>query len=70
MHKLTLNIQEVMVFSNWLSAKQNLHNALESVLYNSIWTLEKNTSLAPKFLYICTHVANVIRNNVYFRSLV
>jgi hypothetical protein len=34
MHKLTPNIQEVMVFPNWLSVKQNLRKllSLESVI--------------------------------------
>jgi hypothetical protein len=52
MNKLTPNIQEVMAFPNWLSVKQNLRKllGLESVLYSPIWTLETNTSLAPKFL--------------------
>jgi hypothetical protein len=46
-HKLTPNIQEVMAFRKWLSVKQNLEIALESVLYSPIWTLETNASLAP-----------------------
>jgi hypothetical protein len=40
------------------------------VLYSHIWTLEANTSLDPNFMYICTLVENVIRNNFYFRSVV
>jgi hypothetical protein len=51
MHKLNPNIQEVMTFPNWLSAKQNLQQmpSLDSVLYNPFCTLETNTSLAPNF---------------------
>jgi hypothetical protein len=51
-HNLTLNIQEVMVFSKWLSVKQNLQEvlSLKSVLYSHIWTLRTNTSLDPNFM--------------------
>jgi hypothetical protein len=31
MHKLTLNIQEVMAFLNWLSVKQNLQKFLSGI---------------------------------------
>jgi hypothetical protein len=37
--------------------------------HSPIWTLEINTSLAPKFLQICTHVDHVIRNNFSFESV-
>jgi hypothetical protein len=41
MHKLTLNIHEVIAFSKWLSVKQILRNvlSLNYVLYSHIWTL-------------------------------
>jgi hypothetical protein len=41
MHKLTHNIQEVIVFTKWLSDKQILRNvlSLKYVLYSHIWTL-------------------------------
>jgi hypothetical protein len=41
MHKLTLNIHEVMAFTKWLSVKQNLRSGLKYVLYSHIWTLEQ-----------------------------
>jgi hypothetical protein len=45
MHKLTPNNEEVLVFPNWLSVKQNCRiPRLEIVLYGSVWTLEKKLS--------------------------
>jgi hypothetical protein len=52
MHTLTPNIQEVMPFPSWLSAKPNLQKLLspESVPYSPFWTLETNTSLTLNFM--------------------
>jgi hypothetical protein len=49
-HKLTSNIHEVMAFPKWLSVKRTAKSGLKSVLYSHIWTLGKNTYLAPKFM--------------------
>jgi hypothetical protein len=70
MNKLTPNIQEVMVFSNWLSVKQkSAETSLETVLYSPIWTLEINTFIAPNFIYICTLVEHATMNNFSFGSV-
>jgi hypothetical protein len=71
MHKLTLNIHDVIAFSKWLSVKQILRNVLltlKSVLYSHIWTLGTTSSLAPNFMYICTLVEHVIWINFAFES--
>jgi hypothetical protein len=70
MNKLTPNIQEVMVFLNWLSVKQkSVETGLEIVLYSPIWTLEINTFIAPNFIYICTLIEHATRNNFSFGSV-
>jgi hypothetical protein len=51
MNKLTPNIQEVMVFLNWLSVRQNLQKllSLEYVLYSPVSTIKTNISRAQTF---------------------
>jgi hypothetical protein len=39
-------------------------------LLSFIWTLQTNTFLGLNFLYICTLVEQVIRNNFAFRIVV
>jgi hypothetical protein len=68
MHKLTPNIPEVIVFSKWLSVKQNLRSGPKSVLHSHIWTLRTNTSLAPNFITIFKHVDHAIGNTFSFES--
>jgi hypothetical protein len=72
MHKLTPKVQEVIAFSNWLSAKQNLQKLLnlKSVLYSHIWTIETNTSHAQVFLQNFRLVEQAIRSTLSFGSVV
>jgi hypothetical protein len=51
MHKLALNIQEVIACPIWLSVKQkSAETGLESVLYSPIRALGTNTPIAPNFM--------------------
>jgi hypothetical protein len=71
MHKLTLNIQEVIAFTKWLSDKQILRNvlSLKSVLYSHIWTLGTNASLAPNYL-IHRRLTALIRRKILYSAVV
>jgi hypothetical protein len=65
MHNISPKIQEVMEFYRWLILKLILQKfSVETKLHSSVWTLETNTSRNQYFFYICTHVEEVIRNNL------
>jgi hypothetical protein len=67
MHKLTPKIQEVIVFTKWLTDKLiQQKRGLESGLHSHIWTLGTIVSPAPNFMKICTHVYHDIRKKFYF----
>jgi hypothetical protein len=69
MDKLTPTIEEVIAFTKWLSDKQiSAKRGLKSGLYSHLWTLETIVSPAAKFIQICTHVYQDIRNKFYFGS--
>jgi hypothetical protein len=69
MNKLTLQIQEVIAFTKWLTDKQiSAKRGLESGLHSHLWTLLTIVSPGPNFMKICTPVGHVISNKCSFVS--
>jgi hypothetical protein len=69
MRKLTPKIEEVIVFTKWLSDKHiSAKRGLESGLHSHLWTLGTNISPAPNFVQICTLVDHEIRKKFSFGS--
>jgi hypothetical protein len=69
MRNLTPKIEEVIVFTMWLSDKQiSAKRGLESGLHSHLWTLGTHVSPASNFIQICTLVDHDIRNKFSFGS--